>query len=128
MITFLLINNSTSKEKKYEISPSASSEIKAENEKKLKEIEEIQTILYQEDGFFEQVNNKLKERGYAFQVGVAVYSKDDIRVKYILINKDAVEPAQKEIKSIFYEAVKKNDLDPDSFHLKVGDSDDGPDW
>ncbi|MGE7919122.1 hypothetical protein ACQKM9_09250 [Viridibacillus sp. NPDC093762] len=59
---------------------------------------------------------------------LTVYSKDDIRVKYILTNKEATESVQEEVKSIFYESVEKNNLDSNSFNLKVSDSDDGPDW
>lgn len=59
---------------------------------------------------------------------LAVYSKDDIRVKYILANKDATESEREEVKSIFYRAVESNNLDPNSFNLKVADQNDGPDW
>ena len=128
VVTFLFINNSSTKGEISETSPSISSEIQAENEKKLKEVEEISTLLYQEDGFFEQVNSELKEKGYDFQMLLAIYSKDDIRVKYVLANKDATESVQEEVKSIFYESVEINNLDSNSFNLKVGDSNDGPDW
>ena len=49
-------------------------------------------------------------------------------MKIILLNKEATELEQEEIKSIFYELVKKNNLNPKAFTLKVSDSDDGPDW
>jgi hypothetical protein len=35
---------------------------------------------------------------------------------------------QEEVKSIFFESVENNNLDSNSFNLKVSDSDDGPDW
>ncbi|WP_342598923.1 hypothetical protein MHB48_15970 [Psychrobacillus sp. FSL H8-0483] len=35
---------------------------------------------------------------------------------------------QEEVKSIFYEKVKKNNLDSNAFNLKLIDIDDGPDW
>jgi len=125
VVAFLFINNTSTKG---EVSPSISPEIQAENEKKLKEVEEISTLLYQEGGFFEQVNNKLKEKGYAFQMLLSVYSKDDIQVKYILEIQDATESVQEEVKSIFFESVENNNLDSNSFNLKVADSNDGPDW
>ena len=59
---------------------------------------------------------------------LAIYSKDDIRVKYVLANKEATESIQDEVKSIFYASVESNNLDSNSFNLKVGDSNDGPDW
>ena len=126
VVTFLFINNSSTKGEISEASPSINPEIQAENEKKLKEVEEF--LLYQEGGFFEQVNNELEERGYEFQMLLVIYSKDDIRVKYVLANKEATESIQDEVKSIFYASVESNNLDSNSFNLKVGDSNDGPDW
>lgn len=126
--TFLFFNNSSTKEEIGETPPSISPEKQAEKENKIKEVEEIQTLLYQESGFFEQVSSKLKEKSYVFQMLLSVYSKDDIRVKYILANKEATESVQEEVKSIFYESVEKNNLDSNSFNLKVSDSDGGPDW
>jgi len=55
-------------------------------------------------------------------------SVDDVKVKYILTKKEATESEQKAVKSIFFEIVKKNNLDSNAFNLKVADSDDGPDW
>ena len=124
--TFLFINNTSTKGETSDVH--LSSEIQLENEKKLKEVEEFSTLLYQEGGFFEQVSNKLKEKGYAFDMMLAIYSKDDIRVKYILEDKDATESVQKEVKSIFFESVENHNLNSNSFNLKVADSDDGPDW
>lgn len=128
VVTFLFINNTSIKEEISEVPPSISPEIQAENEKKQKEVEEISNLLYQEGGFFEQVNNKLKEKGYDFQMLLAVFSKDDIRVKYILTNKDAIESIQEDVKSIFFESVDNNNLDSNSFNLTVGDSKDASDW
>lgn len=55
-------------------------------------------------------------------------SVDVVQVKYILTNKDATESEQEKVISIFFEIVKKNNLDSNAFKLKVGDNDDGPDW
>lgn len=128
VITFLFINNYLTKGTASELAPSMSPDIQTESEKNLKEVEEISTILYQKDGFFEQVNTKLEENGYAFQMMVAIHSKDDIQVKYILENKDATESIKEEVKSTFYKSVENNNLDTSSFNLKIGDSKDGPDW
>jgi len=128
VVTFLFINNTSTKGEISEVPPSINPEIQAENEKKQKKAEEFSNLLFQEGGFFEQVKNKLKEKDYAFQMLVVVFSKDDIQVKYILEKKEATESVQEEVKSIFFESVENNNLDSNSFNLKVGDSDDGPDW
>jgi len=126
VVIFLFINNTATKGETSGVH--LSPEIQEENEKKFKEAEEFSTLLHQEGGLFEQVSTKLKEKGYAGQMLIAMYSKDDIRVKYILENNDATESVQKEVKSIFFESVENHNLDSNSFNLKVADSDDGPDW
>ena len=105
---------------------SMNSELQAENAKKYKEALEFQTSLEKENGFFEQVSNSLKEKGYSFAIMYSVYSKDDIKVKYIL--SEVTEFEKREIKSIFFELVEKNNLTSHAFELKVSDNDDGPDW
>lgn len=105
-----------------------SPETKVETLKKPKDINEISTVLYQRDGFFEQIGKQLVEKGYEFQTLVAVYSEDDIQVKYVLENKDATESVEKVVKSIFFESVENHSLNANSFTLKVGDYNDGPDW
>lgn len=128
VVFFLFINNSLTKGDAPDFPISISPEIYAETEKNLEEIERISNLLFKEDGFFEQVNNKLEEKGYTFQMLLAIYSEKDIQVKYILANKDATESVQEKIKSIFHEAVENNNLDSYSFNLKIGDENDGPDW
>ncbi|MGE7997622.1 hypothetical protein ACQKOF_02865 [Lysinibacillus sp. NPDC093190] len=61
--------------------------------------------MYQEGGFFEYVSKKLTEKGYVFRMMLVVNSKNDIRVNYILANKDTTESVREEVKSIFYGAV-----------------------
>ena len=126
VIIFLFINNNSTKGETSSVH--LSPEIQEENEKKFKEAEEFSTLLHQEGGIFDQVSTKLKEKGYAGQMLVAMYSKDDIRVKYILENNEATESVQKEVKSVFFESVEDHNLNSNSFNLKVSDSDDGPDW
>ncbi|VDG96896.1 Uncharacterised protein [Lysinibacillus sphaericus] len=128
VVTFLFINNSLTKGETSELPLSMSPEIQAVSEMNLREVEEISSHLYQKDGFFEQVNAKIEAKGYSFQMMVAIYSKNDIRVKYVLVNKDATEFAQEDVKSTFYESVENNNLDTSSFNLKIGDSNDGPEW
>lgn len=70
------------------------------------------------------VHNELLEKGYIYRLLIAAYSKEDIQMKIILLNKEAPELEQEEIKSIFYELVKKNNLNPKAFTLKVSDSED----
>lgn len=68
------------------------------------------------------------KKGYRFQTLVMANSMNDVQVKYILNNKDATESEQEVVKSIFFQIVKKNNMDSNAFILKVADSDDGPDW
>jgi len=128
VVIVLIIINTSIKGEIFEVRSYASPEIQMENENKHKELEEFSTFLFQEGGFFEQVSKKIKEKGYEFQMLIAFYSVDDIQVKYVLENKDATESKQEEIKSIFFDSVERNKLNSNSFNLKVGDSDDGPDW
>ena len=100
--------------------PSIISEVEA-GERIMVEIEAITTELYKEAGLFDQINNQLKEKGYEYQMLLVIYSMDDIRVQYVLANKEATESRQEEIKSIFFESVENNNLDANSFNLKVDD-------
>lgn len=113
--TFLFINNSSSKGTVSEVPPTVSSE-------------EMDNFLYGDNGIVNQVHNELSEKGYIYSILIAAYLKEDIQMKIILSNKEATETEQEEIKSIFYELVEKNNLNPNAFTLKVSDSDDGPDW
>jgi len=89
---------------------------------------EIENFISGDSGIIKQVDDELVKKGYRFQTLVMAYSVDDVQVKYILNNKDATESEQEAVKSIFFEIVKKNNLDPHAFKLKVADSDDGSDW
>lgn len=89
---------------------------------------EIENFIYGDSGIIKQVNDELLKKGYRFQTLVMANSVNDVQVKYILNNKDATESEQEVVKSIFFQIVKKNNLDSNVFILKVADSDDGPDW
>ena len=125
IITFLFINNALSKVDISEVPPTISTQQQAENERK---VDEIENFIYGGSGIIKQVDNELVKKGYQFQTLVMVNSVDDVLVKYILTNKEATESEQKTVKSIFFEIVKKNNLDSNAFNLKVADSDDGPNW
>ena len=121
IVVFYLYNNGTIMVRYIaEDPPSIISEVEA-GERIMEEIEAITTELYKEAGLFDQINNQLKEKGYEYQMLLVIYSMDDIRVQYVLANKEATESRQEEIKSIFFESVENNNLDANSFNLKVDD-------
>lgn len=125
IIISLFINNALSKGDISEVPPTISTQQQAENERKVAEIE---NFIYGDSGIIKQVNDELVKKGYQFQTLVMANSVDNVQVKYILTNKEATESEQELVKSIFFEIVKKNNLDSNAFNLKVADSDDGPDW
>ena len=120
--TFLLINNASSKGDTSEVPPMLSPEEQVEK------TAEIENFIYGESGIIKQVDDELVKKGYKFQTMVMANSVDDVHVKYVLNDKEATESVQEEVKSIFFEIVKKNNLDSNAFNLKVSDSNDGPDW
>ena len=122
LVTFLFINNGSSKGDISDVPLTLSPEEQAEK------TAEIENFIYGDSGIIKQVNDELVKKGYKFQTMVMADSVDDVQVKYILEIKDATESVQEEVKSIFFEIVKKNNLDSNAFNLKVGDSNDGPDW
>lgn len=128
VVICLLLRNTFIEREVAEALPSSNLELQAENEEILKEVEEITTLLYSEGGLFELVNNNLQEKGYTFQMLLAIYSKDDIRVKYVLDNKEVTKSIQEDITTTFYEFVENYHLDSNSFDLKVADKNDGRDW
>jgi len=122
-----ILNGAKSKGEDPEIievsAPVVNPELQVLHDKKVKEADVITKYLQEENGFFEQVGNRLTEKDYEFQMMLAVRSIDDIQVKYFLTNKKVTEAEQGEVKSIFYEIVEKNNLDPHSFTLTVSDRD-----
>ena len=121
-VTFLFINNASSKGDTSEVPPMLSSKEQAEK------TAEIESFIYGDSGIIKLVDDELVKKGYDFQTMVMANSVDDVHVKYVINDKEATESVQEEIKSIFFEIVKKNNLDSNAFNLKVGDSNDGPDW
>lgn len=120
VVTFLFIDTSLTK--------GETAESSSGNQLKQKEVEEMSSLLFQKDGFFEQIDMKLEEKGYLFQMFVVVYSKNNIHVKYILENQEATEFVQEEVTSIFYEVAEDNNYDSNSFNLKIGDHKDRSEW
>jgi len=122
-----ILNSAKSKGEDPEIievsAPVVNPELQVLHDKKVKEADVITKYLQEENGFFEQVGNRLTEKDYEFRMMLDVRSIDDIQVKYILTNKKVTETEQEDVKSIFYEIVEKNNLDPHSFTLKVSDRD-----
>lgn len=105
--------------------PTISPDVQTENKKKTMEIE---NLLFGNSGIIKQVNDELMAKGYLFQTLIVAASVDEVQVKYVLTNKEATVTEQEAVKSIFFEIVKENNLEPNAFKLKVADSDDGPDW
>ena len=120
-VTFLFINNASSKGDTSEVPPMLSPEEQAEK------TAEIENFIYGDIGIIKQVDDELVKKGYEFQTMVMANSVDDVHVKYVLNDKEATESIQEEVKSIFFEIVKKNNLDSNAFNLKVAGNDDGPD-
>ena len=91
------------------------------------EVNDFQEFLVNEGGFYKQVEEKLKEMGYEYQMMGVIYSKEEIWIKFILENKDATEQEKFEVAATFYEIAVKNNLDPKIFKVKVSNND-NPDW
>ncbi|QTD42108.1 hypothetical protein [Sporosarcina sp. Te-1] len=88
--TLLYIHSSSTKTGLPTSHPSLNSSLQTD-ETNLRYVEEVTTLLLQKDGLLEKMEHQLKAKGYEFQRLLAVYSKDDIRVKYILSNQEATE-------------------------------------
>lgn len=125
LVASLFYNLSSTEGKTPEESTTDSSEIQEENQKMLEEMEDF---LFSNNGIMEQASDELMKYGYKTRTALAFYSKEDIQLKFILVNKEATKSEQEKVKSIFFELVEKNNLDPAAFTVKVGDENDGPDW
>jgi len=121
----LLFINMQEVEGKTDIPFTDGAELQEGNNRMLQEMEEF---LYGQKGIMEQVSNELLKNGYRTRTALAFFSKDDIQLKFILVDKEATKSEQEKVKSIFFELVEKNNLDPKAFSVKVGDENDGPDW
>ncbi|MCM3389583.1 hypothetical protein [Ureibacillus chungkukjangi] len=125
LVSALFLNISMAEGKIADVPYSDSPEIQEENRKMLEEMEDY---LFNDNGIMEQVSDVLLKNGYKTRTALAFYSKENIQLKFILVDKEATEAEQEKVKSIFFELVDKNNLDPNAFTIKVGDENDGPDW
>lgn len=125
LVSALFLNISLAEGKIADVPYSDSPEIQEENRKMLEEMEDY---LFNDNGIMEQVSDVLLKNGYKTRTALAFYSKENIQLKFILVDKEATEAEQEKVKSIFFELVDKNNLDPNAFTIKVGDENDGPDW
>lgn len=79
----------------------------------------FQATLILKGGLYDQVGQRLKEKGYNHQILTGTNSKNEVFVKTVLINIEASEQRQEKIKQIWNDYIIKNNLDPKVFKLKV---------
>ncbi|TQR19484.1 hypothetical protein [Psychrobacillus vulpis] len=83
------------------------------------ETQSLQYKLMDKGGLYDQVGQRLKEKGYEHHILGGITSKDIILVKFVLANKAVNDKRQEEIKEIFHHYVTVNQLDPEAFLVKV---------
>jgi hypothetical protein len=59
---------------------------KKESDVLLKDVDEFKEFLEKKEGFYEQVNEKMKKEGYDYSIAGMINSKDDIRLNIIVPN------------------------------------------
>jgi len=91
-------------------------------------LEEMEHFLFEEEGIMDQVNHELLKEGYKTRTALIYYSKEDVQLKFFLVEKPATQSNQQKVKSIFYKLIEKNNLNPKAFTIEVGEQSDGPDW
>ena len=91
------------------------------------EYEDFQKSLLIKDGFFDQVGEELKKQGYENNMLGMFHSKEEVWVKYVLVDKEATKQEQKEVETIFFEMAIEYNLDPSIFKVKVS-NEDSPEW
>lgn len=124
-LSAVLFNLLLSEGKASELPPTVSPEIQPNNNEIL---EEMQSFLFEENGIMDQVNNELLKEGYKTRTALVYYSKEDIQLKFFLVDREATEADQKKVKSIFFELIDENQLDANAFTIEVGNENEGPDW
>lgn len=75
--------------------------------------------LMEKGGLYEQVSERLKEKGYEHRILGGIDAKDKILVKLVLANKEATDIRQQEITSVFNDYILKNNLATEAFEIKV---------
>lgn len=124
-LTILFFSNLPAQGKTAELPATVSPEIQPKNNEIL---EEMQHFLFEENGIMDQVNRELLKEGYKTRTALLYYSKDDIQLKFLLVDKEATKSEQEKVESIFFELIEKNNLDPNAFTIEVGNESEGPDW
>ncbi|MFJ8064551.1 hypothetical protein ACIQYS_07960 [Psychrobacillus sp. NPDC096426] len=83
------------------------------------EIQTLQLKLMEKGGLYDQVGQRLNEKGFEHHILAGITSKDEILVKFVLINQEANEKRQEEINDMFNDYVVKNNLYKQAFKVKV---------
>lgn len=83
------------------------------------ELQTLQLTLMEKGGMYDQVGQRLKDKGYEHHILGGITSNDKILVKFVLTNKEASEKRQEEIIGIFNDYLIKNNLNTQSFKVKV---------
>lgn len=69
---------------------------------------------------FGQVSDELHKAGYYSHFAVILYSKDDIRISYIIPDNELVtEQKQEEVNKIFQDMIIKHNMNPNAFTIQV---------
>ncbi|AOV07565.1 hypothetical protein [Sporosarcina ureilytica] len=84
-----------------------------------RQLKVFEESLIEDGGFFDQVSKKISEQGYEHIMQGMVYSKDDIRIEFLLTNTEVSDEVRKDIVAIFNEIVIKNKMEPSIFEVKV---------
>lgn len=79
----------------------------------------FQYTLMQKEGLYDQLGQRLKEKGYNHLIITGINSKKEILVKLVLKDIEANEQRQEKIKEIFNDFLMINKLDPSLFIVKV---------
>ncbi|SES11719.1 hypothetical protein SAMN05518872_104288 [Psychrobacillus sp. OK032] len=83
------------------------------------EMQSMQLTLMEKGGVYDQVGQRLKEKGYEHYMLGGITSNDKILVKFILTNQEANDKIQEEITDIFQDYIVKNNLNTQTFKVKV---------
>ncbi|QUW22970.1 hypothetical protein JSQ81_05180 [Sporosarcina sp. Marseille-Q4063] len=74
---------------------------------------------HKEVGFYKNLGERLREKGYEHSILGIMDDEDDIRIEITLTNKEANEQERVEVKRIFEETAVKYKLDPKIFKVEV---------
>ncbi|GGA27976.1 hypothetical protein [Psychrobacillus lasiicapitis] len=83
------------------------------------EMQMMQLTLMEKGGLYDQVGERLKEKGFEHDILGGITEKDKILVKFVLKNQEASDKRQEEIMDIFHDYIEKNNLNTQTFDVKV---------